>query len=189
MLRAGSCSLTAYKLTPQGYDWGKSGQREGASPQHYERVQILLSDRFLGFFMVPSDSASFLRISQLQLREDGSIFMIIGASSRRRRSRAGPTTCGIIILWASSTRRPCPTTSSWPHLYLFMMKDTGPTTSSTSRRWTGAATRRTSRTRLTRPRELVSLGGAPTSTLTNGGWLVWGRGEARNGFVRAHGGH
>ena len=55
MLRAGSCSLTAYKLTPQGYDWGKSGQREGASPQHYERVQILLSDRFLGFFMVPSD--------------------------------------------------------------------------------------------------------------------------------------
>merc|ERR1719375_1228614 len=48
----GSCSLTAYKLTPQGYDWGKSGQREGASPQHYERVQILLSDRFLGFFTV-----------------------------------------------------------------------------------------------------------------------------------------
>ena len=55
MPRAGSCSLTAYKLTPQGYDWGKSGQREGASPQHYERVQILLSDRFLGFFMTPSD--------------------------------------------------------------------------------------------------------------------------------------
>ena len=91
MLRAGSCSLTAYKLTPQGYDWGKSGQREGASPQHYERVQILLSDRFLGFFMVPSDSASFLRISQLQLRVDGSmttprrhdaVVMIIGASTR-----------------------------------------------------------------------------------------------------------
>ena len=51
----GSCSLTAYKLTPSGYEWGKSGQREGASPQHYERVQILLSDRFLGFFMTPSD--------------------------------------------------------------------------------------------------------------------------------------
>ena len=51
----GSCSLTAYKLTPQGYEWGKAKQREGASPQHYERVQILLSDRFLGFFMTPSD--------------------------------------------------------------------------------------------------------------------------------------
>uniref|UniRef100_A0A7S4E488 MPN domain-containing protein n=1 Tax=Pelagomonas calceolata TaxID=35677 RepID=A0A7S4E488_9STRA len=51
----GSCSLTAYKLTPQGYEWGKSSQREASSPTHYERVQILLSDRFLGFFMVPSD--------------------------------------------------------------------------------------------------------------------------------------
>ena len=51
----GSCSLTAYKLTPQGYEWGKSSRSEASSPTHYERVQILLSDRFLGFFMVPSD--------------------------------------------------------------------------------------------------------------------------------------
>jgi len=51
----GSCSLTAYKLTQTGYEWGKSSQREASSPTHYERVQILLSDRFLGFFMVPSD--------------------------------------------------------------------------------------------------------------------------------------
>ncbi|CAF5015748.1 unnamed protein product, partial [Rotaria sp. Silwood1] len=35
----GSVSLAAYKLTPSGYD-----------PSHYEKVQILLSDRFFGFF-------------------------------------------------------------------------------------------------------------------------------------------
>merc|ERR1712072_837878 len=48
-------SLMAYKLTQSGYEWGKSKSSEGSSPQHYEKVQILLSDRFLGFFMVPSD--------------------------------------------------------------------------------------------------------------------------------------
>lgn len=53
----GSCSLTAYKLTPAGYEWGRT-QRETANPQgyaptHYEKVQLLLSDRFQGFYMVP----------------------------------------------------------------------------------------------------------------------------------------
>ena len=55
----GSCSLTAYKLTPSGYEWGrtntdKSNNPKGYLPSHYEKVQMLLSDRFLGFFMVPS---------------------------------------------------------------------------------------------------------------------------------------
>ncbi|KAJ3162383.1 Pre-mRNA-processing-splicing factor 8 [Geranomyces michiganensis] len=54
----GSCSLTAYKLTPAGFEWGRSNKDMGANPQgylpsHYEKVQMLLSDRFLGFFMVP----------------------------------------------------------------------------------------------------------------------------------------
>jgi pre-mRNA-processing factor 8 len=54
----GSCSLTAYKLTPVGFEWGKSnrdaGQSyQGYSPTFYEKVPMLLSDRFLGFFMVP----------------------------------------------------------------------------------------------------------------------------------------
>ncbi|KFH17384.1 pre-mRNA processing splicing factor PRP8, partial [Toxoplasma gondii MAS] len=54
----GSCSLTAYKLTPQGYQWGKSNKDTGPNPQgylptHYEKVQMLLSDVFVGFFMVP----------------------------------------------------------------------------------------------------------------------------------------
>ncbi|TFJ83150.1 hypothetical protein NSK_005539, partial [Nannochloropsis salina CCMP1776] len=57
----GSFSLTSYKLTPKGLDWGKANMKEtgeivsGYSPAMYERTQLLLSDRFLGFFLVPSD--------------------------------------------------------------------------------------------------------------------------------------
>lgn len=53
----GSCSLTAYKLTPTGYEWGRANKDTGSNPHgylptHYEKVQMLLSDRFLGFYMV-----------------------------------------------------------------------------------------------------------------------------------------
>lgn len=58
----GSCSLTAYKLTPGGYEWGRankdtSANPQGYSPGHYEKVQLLLSDRFMGFYMVPDTGA------------------------------------------------------------------------------------------------------------------------------------
>ena len=60
----GSVSLTAYKLTPQGYEWGRQrtkdlggGRANGTSgepqPGSFEKVQMLLSDRFMGYFMVP----------------------------------------------------------------------------------------------------------------------------------------
>jgi pre-mRNA-processing factor 8 len=54
----GSCSLTAYKLTAGGFEWGRNCQDAGLnpagySPAHYTKVQMLLSDRFLGFYMVP----------------------------------------------------------------------------------------------------------------------------------------
>jgi pre-mRNA-processing factor 8 len=54
----GSCSLTAYRLTPAGFQWGKQNKDTGPSPAgflptHGEKVQMLLSDIFLGFFMVP----------------------------------------------------------------------------------------------------------------------------------------
>merc|ERR1712043_79306 len=44
--------------TPSGFEWGKSNTDKGNNPKgylpsHYEKVQMLLSDRFLGFFMVP----------------------------------------------------------------------------------------------------------------------------------------
>ena len=59
----GSVSLTAYKLTPAGYEWGRQNvdtkgiNPQGYLPTHYERVQMLLSDRFLGFFMTPSQGS------------------------------------------------------------------------------------------------------------------------------------
>ncbi|CEF99518.1 RNA recognition motif, spliceosomal PrP8 [Ostreococcus tauri] len=55
----GSCSLTAYKITPGGYEWGRANKDmtstnpQGYSPGHFEKVQMLLSDRFLGYYMVP----------------------------------------------------------------------------------------------------------------------------------------
>ncbi|KAI6689937.1 hypothetical protein NL676_026765 [Syzygium grande] len=56
----GSCSLTAYKLTPSGYEWGRLNKDTGSNPAgylptHYEKVQMLLSDRFLGFYMIPDN--------------------------------------------------------------------------------------------------------------------------------------
>lgn len=56
----GSCSLTAYKLSAAGYEWGRANRDkplswEGYSPNHYEKVQMLLSDRFYGFFMTPAE--------------------------------------------------------------------------------------------------------------------------------------
>lgn len=55
----GSCSLTAYVLTPSGFEWGRANKDStgntpaGYLPSHYKKVQMLLSDRFLGFYMVP----------------------------------------------------------------------------------------------------------------------------------------
>ena len=56
----GSCSLAAYKITSSGYDWAKkqpSAQDinpQGYLPTHYQRVKMILSDRFTGFFLVPT---------------------------------------------------------------------------------------------------------------------------------------
>jgi len=54
----GSCSLTAYKLTSSGMEWGRQCKDpiqnpQGYMPTHYQKVQMLLSDHFLGFFMTP----------------------------------------------------------------------------------------------------------------------------------------
>jgi hypothetical protein len=54
----GSVSLAAYRLTPAGFEWGKTnrdttGNFQGYSGALYERVPLLLSDRFLGAFLVP----------------------------------------------------------------------------------------------------------------------------------------
>jgi len=58
----GSCSLAAYKLTPGGFDWGRNNKESSSNPQgyapsYYEKVQMLLSDKFLGFFMTPAEGS------------------------------------------------------------------------------------------------------------------------------------
>ena len=59
----GSCSLSAHHITKDGYDWGRDTDMaaadlaEGYRPSIMtQKVQILLSDRFLGQFMVPDDN-------------------------------------------------------------------------------------------------------------------------------------
>ena len=55
----GSCSLSVYKLTPSGVEFGKNAKDTtvpnppGYGQHLYERVQMILSDKFLGFFMIP----------------------------------------------------------------------------------------------------------------------------------------
>jgi len=57
----GSCSLTSYKVTSEGIEWGKKNRNvaggvantSGYTSNCYEKVQMLLSDRFQGFFLVP----------------------------------------------------------------------------------------------------------------------------------------
>ena len=58
----GSCSLAAYRLTPSGYEWGRNNKDTTPNPPgyqggHYENVQMLLSDHFLGFCMVPDEGS------------------------------------------------------------------------------------------------------------------------------------
>ena len=45
--------------TQSSFEWGKNNKDSGNNPHgylpsFYEKVQMLLADRFLGFFMVPS---------------------------------------------------------------------------------------------------------------------------------------
>ena len=54
----GSASLTAYQLTPAGYEWGVKAKDPLHNPQGYSasfaaRLPLLLSDRFLGYYLVP----------------------------------------------------------------------------------------------------------------------------------------
>ncbi len=59
---AGSCTLSSYKILPSGYKWGLTKVLDapdltGYLPSMFSRSQMLLSDRFLGFFLVPSEGS------------------------------------------------------------------------------------------------------------------------------------
>ncbi|CEP01163.1 unnamed protein product (mitochondrion) [Plasmodiophora brassicae] len=55
----GSCSLTAFHVTESGIEWGNAQKvaaqvnPAGYSPTMYEKAPMILSDRFLGFYLVP----------------------------------------------------------------------------------------------------------------------------------------
>ena len=56
----GSVSLAAFRLTPAGHEWGRANKDPapapaGYAPSHAEKVQLLLSDRFLGVVLQPAD--------------------------------------------------------------------------------------------------------------------------------------
>ncbi|KAG8091805.1 hypothetical protein GUJ93_ZPchr0012g20008 [Zizania palustris] len=73
----GSGSLTAYKLTPSGYEWGHSNKDSSSNPHgylptHYEKVQMLLSNRFLGFYMVRVFPTRMLKV-----------FLCVGSGGQR----------------------------------------------------------------------------------------------------------
>ncbi len=54
----GSLSLTAYKLNLNGYEFLKANPNPNPSAftnVYYEKSQLLLSEKFLGFFMVPDN--------------------------------------------------------------------------------------------------------------------------------------
>jgi len=86
----GSVSLSAWSLTPSGYEWGaqnkdmSSDQPAGFSTALGEKSQLLLSDRIRGMFMTPEDERwnwSFMG-SGFGDREKGRIYVQTGIPKR-----------------------------------------------------------------------------------------------------------
>ena len=52
----GSCTLNGYKLTPNGFDYSiRNEEKEIFNENFYEKIQILLTEKFMGFFMIPDN--------------------------------------------------------------------------------------------------------------------------------------
>ncbi|KAK5722763.1 pre-mRNA-splicing factor 8 [Elasticomyces elasticus] len=88
----GSVSLSAWSLTPNGYQWGaenkdlSSEQPSGFAPSagFGEKSQLLLSDKIRGFFLVPEDERwnwSFLGAG-FGDREKGRVYVGVGVPKR-----------------------------------------------------------------------------------------------------------
>ncbi|KXL45341.1 hypothetical protein M433DRAFT_154543 [Acidomyces richmondensis BFW] len=86
----GSVSLSAWSLTPQGYQWGadnkdlSSDQPAGFSTSMGEKSQLLLSDKIRGYFLVPEDERwnwSFMG-SGFSDREKGRVYVSVGVPRR-----------------------------------------------------------------------------------------------------------
>jgi len=86
----GSVSLSAWSLTPQGYQWGAenkdmgSDQPAGFNNSLGEKSQLLLSDKIRGYFLVPEDERwnwSFLG-SGFSEREKAKVWVNVGVPRR-----------------------------------------------------------------------------------------------------------
>ncbi|PNS15702.1 pre-mRNA-processing-splicing factor 8 [Sphaceloma murrayae] len=86
----GSVSLSAWSLTPQGYEWGaqnrdtQSDQPAGFGTSMGERSQLLLSDKIRGCFLVPEDERwnwSFMG-SGFGEKEKGRVYVGVGVPKR-----------------------------------------------------------------------------------------------------------
>lgn len=56
----GSVSLSAHKLNLAGYEWLRNNKDTNPNPSlftgaYYDKCQLLLSERFMGFFMIPDN--------------------------------------------------------------------------------------------------------------------------------------
>lgn len=67
----GSCTISSYKITPQGYEWGKNNSDMSHNPNeyssiNYEQSQIFLTDNYLGYFMIPENFCWNLNFQGIQ---------------------------------------------------------------------------------------------------------------------------
>ena len=57
----GSCTLNGYRLSPVGYDWANENVQMNNNNESrfnetcYEKVQLILSDKFMGYFLIPDN--------------------------------------------------------------------------------------------------------------------------------------
>ncbi|KAF2857228.1 PROCN-domain-containing protein [Piedraia hortae CBS 480.64] len=86
----GSVSLSAWSLTPKGYEWGASNkdmsseQPAGFSTNFGEKCELILSDRIRGYFLVPEDERwnwGFLG-SGFGERQKGPVYVNVGVPQR-----------------------------------------------------------------------------------------------------------
>eukprot|EP00941_MAST-03F_sp_MAST-3F-sp1_P001836 g1836.t1 len=79
----GSVSLSAYTLTPDGFDWGKKNDDKSLNPTgfsegHYKPCQLLLSDRFMGSWLVPKEKPWNFNFMGVQFSKSMNYEMTIG---------------------------------------------------------------------------------------------------------------
>lgn len=71
----GSISLTAYRINLSGYEWIRANRETNPNPNlftnaYYDKLQLILSKKFMGFFMVPDHLMWNYNFSTLQVIEN-----------------------------------------------------------------------------------------------------------------------